>query len=111
MAEAPSQDDKDKWQVVQFKGVDVTGDDAVRFLKAKGVDSECPACKFEDTAVIVTTDGGAGPFIPSMRKSGVVGPPIPTVLTICSNCGFFRSFALGAVVSWMRGEDDAGSVE
>ncbi len=67
----------------------------IKRLQAKGVTLPCPRCGNKSFTLLsgyfnnaVTTELGA--FV-------IGGPNIPSVVTVCSNCGFISQHALGAL--------------
>jgi ribosomal protein S27AE len=67
--------------------------EVIRSLRAKGVDVACPRCNHSSFTLL------DGYFNQPIQKelTGVVlgGPSVPSIIVICTNCGFMAQHALG----------------
>ena len=67
----------------------------IETLKQRGVNASCPMCGNKN---FIIADGY---FNQTMQKDfqniALGGPAIPTIATVCSNCGFVSQHALGVL--------------
>ena len=74
-------------------GSNVTYDDVVAFLGAKGANAVCPICTSSQWTV---TDPASALQIPS---NGITGAT-PVVVITCNNCGYVRMHSLITIQAW-----------
>ena len=67
----------------------------IQKLNDKGAKLPCPRCGNEDFAVL---DGYSTPnIVAEYSQFQLAGRTLPSVITVCSNCGFVALHALGAL--------------
>lgn len=67
------------------------------FLKEKARGNICPVCKHDDFAVIVDVDNL---HVEQIEIKSRGGGYIPSIGTICDNCGFVATFYWATVRDW-----------
>ncbi len=93
---------------------ELTGRDFERFLTAKGVGDNCPACSAENTLSIAVNDPseselGDAPVIRMIRR--LHDQPrlgYGELMQVCRNCGFIRYFRDIEVLAFFEEEVDNG---
>ncbi|PHS48682.1 MAG: hypothetical protein COB05_05430 [Marinobacter sp.] len=76
----------------------LTGGDFSKFLEAKGVGDDCPACNSEASLTVAVYDpeGSGSPDAEAIRMvRRLEGEPnlgYGELMQVCSNCGFIRYF-------------------
>ena len=93
---------------------ELTGKDFERFLSAKGVGDNCPACSSEHTLSIAVNDPGEAelgdaPVIRMIRRlHDQPNLGYGELMQVCRNCGFVRYFRDIEVLAFLEEGADNG---
>ena len=70
-------------------------DRIIKALTEKGVELPCPRCGNSNFTLV--NGYFAQPIQPELGSITLGGPNIPSVVTVCTRCGFISQHALGAL--------------
>ena len=67
----------------------------INVLQQKGVNRPCPKCNHNNFTLV---DGYFNQVIqPELKGITLSGPAVPSVVTVCTNCGYISQHALGVL--------------
>lgn len=88
----------------------ITAKDVTDFLESKGVGSLCPQCSQEHTIPVEKPGLLVGDAVAAFYYSTGADPTeafnYPVIPLVCPNCGYIRSFMVGAILKWRRGQSN-----
>lgn len=88
----------------------ITPDEMQEFLADKGINTLCPQCVQDHTMPggrlgLHDTDTVVA-FYYSTGADPTEAFNFPAIPLICPNCGYIRSFMVGAILKWRRGRSN-----
>jgi hypothetical protein len=84
---------------IEFKGLTLTSDDAITFLKEQGESRSCPVCATNLWEVLFSPGEGkhaAIQILPDSERG------IPLFLAVCQKCGYLRLFVFYQLYEWKK---------
>lgn len=80
------------------------------FMESKGINTLCPQC-VQDYTIPVERAGlgvsdSVAPFYFSTGADPTEAFSYPAIPLVCPNCGYIRSFMVGAILNWRRGQSN-----